>query len=96
MPYSDELARTEDVTLRAQVKVAVAHVSTFVMAGGGNSENNRNWQNHAENAAKNPAAYIDYFIWAVASNATVAAAFPNQTDADVQAVVDAQWPRAWK
>lgn len=96
--YELELTRTQGAKLRAQVTTAIAHAAIYVLGGG--SQYNRNHETHAENANRNPASYIDYFIWDVLRDATVAAAHASvadsQTDAQVQAVVDAKWPRAWK
>lgn len=52
--------------------------------------------NLAENAAKGSSGYVDCFIWHVVEDATRQGEYPNVTDAHVQAVVDAKWPRVWK
>lgn len=92
--YLNILAATKDEALRNQITVAIAQTATYILNGG--SPNNRNHELHAENAIKNPASYIDAFIWPVVADPTVSGAYPLQTDAQVKAVVDAQWPRIWK
>jgi hypothetical protein len=94
MAYTDIETRISDPALRAQVKTGIRAVAKYILDGG--SPNNRNHETHAENATKNPDGYIEYFIHAVAVDSVVAAAYPAQTDVQVQNVLDGAWQRAWK
>jgi hypothetical protein len=94
MTYEELLTASENTHLRNQIKIAITLAATYILNGG--SPNNANHEIHAARAYQNPDSYISYFIWDVINDATVNAAYPNQTDASVRAVVDAKWPRAWK
>jgi len=95
MSYATVVAFTKNQTYRDQVEAALQEVSQFILDGNGGVPLSVNQLTNAFLNKRNPLQFIDWFIFAVAQDATIQADGANPTDAHIRAVIDAKWKQVW-
>jgi hypothetical protein len=93
--YAQVVAWTQNTAYRDQVKVAIQEVAQYMVEGNGGFAMSVNQLTSAFNAKRNPNQYIDWFVFYVASDATVQADGATPTDAHIKTVVDAKRMEIW-
>lgn len=88
---------TQDDGLRNRVSVQIAKAANYVLAGGGSPPHILNFQIHtrARQAAANPGAEVDVFMFILAENTGDESNPANVTDSTIGSVVDANYAKIW-